>query len=250
MPTIELTEDVFSLLTREADRSHAGDVPALISSSVTMFRELTDPLQLLPGPLAPSAAPGAADAEVIRQLATRTSVSTESIVRLGDAFLAAAGQVRDARSGAASQYLAPFLAWVAQSPSGRALAVSLTSTQAATGNEGLEATGVVSVATGFLQGDGNLVRGTLAQVFSDRRTPQNLPFDPTRTDRLGLEIVGSPDKSGFSITLIAESWGGGRQTLRDANVTGGVLTAVGDSVGNVVPVALYTLCLATTTIPG
>ena len=38
--------------------------------------------------------------------------------------------------------------------------------------------------------------------------------------------------------------------LADPAVVGGVLVAVGDAVGNTAPAAVYTLCLATTTIPG
>jgi hypothetical protein len=246
--TVDLPDDLVAQLKQEADRSHAGDVAGLIASSVTSFRRLTDPLGLLQGPLDPASTD---TAQVVSQVAALSSVSVDGIARLGEAFLAAAGQVREERAGTAGDYIAPFLAWVAAAPQDRALTVSLTTTQAASGEEGLQTTGVVSVATGFLQGDGTLMSGTLSQTFSDRRSSANAPFDPGKADRLGMEIVmtsGKPPTVG--ITLIAESWGGGRQSLRDPEVHGGVLTALGDSVGNLAPSALYTLCLATTTIPG
>ncbi len=123
----------------------------------------------------------------------------------------------------------------------------LTSTQPASGDVPQDQRqGIVSFAEGFLTpGPGsNVISGVLYQYFSDRR-PAGNPFDPSATDRLGVEISADPSTRDVTVELVARSWGGGRQTLTHLALHAGVLVGVGGSIGGLTPSALYVVSLGT-----
>ncbi len=128
----------------------------------------------------------------------------------------------------------------------------LISTQAASGAEGMQRDGVVGYAEGMLNtGAGNNLAGGLTQYFSDRRHGRSAaPFDPARTDLLGVSITADDASRRVTVELIARSWGDARQTLENLRLEDGVLIGDGQGVGHLTPRALYGISLASVTIPG
>lgn len=191
------------------------------------------------------------DIAAVANLVRSRGVNADALALVADIFTPVAAGTADMRTTNASAYLATHLGWVGQAPGQRAISVTLTSTQASRGDGMTQNPGVISVATGIVQGDGIRVAGSLEQTFSDRRTPSGQGFDATRPDRLGIELRRSSEgNSRAEVTLIAESWGGGRQQLRELAVRGGVLVGTGDAVGGTVPSALFTVALSRFEVPG
>lgn len=246
---LSIPDDLLSELSAEAKRSHEGDVIALMRSTLTQWTQLATSNQLLDKhPAVPGEKPAA---HVARVFAEVDWLSIDTLGRMAATLTEVSGSVAAARTGSAAGYLTPYLAWVAGDPVNRALGCHLVSQQATSGAQGAQAQSVVSVANGFLQGNGTTVTGTLRQLFSDRRADGGGPFPTARQDDLGVEITVAPDGSGYTeVTLVAVTWGGGRQTLRDTHERAGVLVGTGGAIAGLAPEALYALSLSTATIPG
>jgi len=249
MAVLEIPDDLYDALKAEAAQSHAGDITELVRSGLNFWTRLTNPLNL---PLhLDQDAPQRPDLAVLQRLMGENLVPIDTVASLGRTFSDAAGLLHEGRRQPASSYLEPYLSWVGNNPSSRALIATVLSVQAASGDLGAQGPGVVSVANGYLSGNGITVTGTLRQTFSDRTTNTGQAFDIGGADELGVEVTVSPEGNGFcDITLIAKSWGGARQTLRDPEQLGGVVIAKGDSVGSQVPEAVYALSLNTFDVPG
>jgi hypothetical protein len=249
MAVIDVPDDLYEALSAESKQSHGGDVAGLLRSSLSFWSRLTNPLGL---PLQMDQPPDARpDLAVLRQLMAESAVSVDTVAGLGRTFGDAAGLLFEGRRQPAANYLRPYFAWLGDAPGDRALFATLITIQASPGTRGDERPGVVSSAQGYLQGNGITVKGSLRHTFSDRSTPDGQGFDIKHPDDLGVELTLSPEDSGFcDLTLIANSWGATRQTLRDPETLGGVLVARGDSIGSQVPEALYGLSLATFRVPG
>lgn len=249
MATLDIPDSLYDRLKAEAQQSHAGDVVALVESGLSFWSRLTNPL-MLPLSFEGNVDPRP-DLTVLQQMMSERVVSVDTVAALGRTFTEAGGRLYEGRRHAAADYLSPYLSWVGQDPPSRALNATVLSVQASAGEPGDQRPGVVAFATGYLQGNGITVKGDLRQTFSDRTSAAGQGFDVTHTDDLGMELTVSPENNGFvDLTLIAKSWGGARQTLRDGEELGGILVARGDSVGSQVPEAVYALTLSTFRIPG
>ena len=249
MAVFEIPDDLYGALKAEAAQSHAGDITELVRSALGFWSRLTNPLNV-PLHLGQKAAQRP-DLAVVQRMMGENLVSIDTVAGLGRTFSEAAGLIHEGRRQPAVSYLEPYLSWVGDNNPSRALLATVVSVQAASGDPGGQRPGVFSVATGYLSGNRITVTGTLRQTFSDRTTSSGQAFDIGAADELGVEITVSPEGNGFcDITLIAKSWGGARQTLRDPEQVGGVVIAKGDSVGSQVPEALYALSLNTFNVPG
>jgi hypothetical protein len=151
-----------------------------------------------------------------------------------------------------NSFVKQYLDFANARPGDNVVLFSMVTLQSAGGDEPNQRPSIASYAEGYLTSDGNGgIAGRVGQFFSDRRQPGSrvlAPFDENRTDDLGVEIAVAQED--FPITLVAHSWGGGRQTLTDVHQDGEVLVGVGSSIGNQTKEALYVISLGQSVTPG
>jgi hypothetical protein len=148
-------------------------------------------------------------------------------------------------------YLRHYLDFANARPGTNYVLFSMVTNQAAGGTEPNQQTPIASYAEGVLSSDGRGgISGRVRQYFGDRREPGSppTPFDESRHDDLGVEITA--DGGTGVVTLVAHSWGGGRNTLTALHGQDGVLVATGASVGNQTDATLYAISLGQTVAPG
>lgn len=148
------------------------------------------------------------------------------------------------------RYVRHYVDFANERPGTMVVLFTMVTNQAASGAEPNQQFPSVSYTDGYLSSDGSGgVAGRVSQYFNDRRVPGSppAPFAPDRTDDLGVEISL---EDGGRITLVAHSWGGGRQTLTDLRHEDDVVVGTGGTVGNESGTALYVLNLGETVAPG
>lgn len=148
-------------------------------------------------------------------------------------------------------YLRDHIEFANERPGTNQVLFSMVTNQGPGGTEPNQRASVASYASGHLSSDPQGgVSGRVRQYFDDRTYPDlpRAPFDRNRTDDLGVEIRLDGDTG--QITLVAYSWGGGRNTLTDVHQHDDVLVARGASVGNQTRSALYVISLGKVLAPG
>jgi hypothetical protein len=142
----------------------------------------------------------------------------------------------------ATAFVTDLVAWSAQNSS-NFVACTVVSSQAVRNNAG-SVPAAVGYSTVLLSPSGTgSIYGTGSQLFNDRRTGTQ-PFNVAQADTLGVRLTGGTGVAP-TVTLTALSWGGAQQTLSGLRMEDGVLVGDGQSVGNQVPSALYTLSCST-----
>ncbi|KAB7744463.1 hypothetical protein GA707_07515 [Nostocoides sp. F2B08] len=138
----------------------------------------------------------------------------------------------------------PLLIWASEDKPRRGVTMSVTTVQPRPGEP------LIATAWGTLSSDGpQSLYGTLEQRFSDRVTSTGAGFDASRTDRLGV-IIAMPPAEPAAVILSLDSWGGGKQTLRDLRSVSNGLIGVGPGIGGRSEAAVHFITLGRFDIPG
>lgn len=231
----------------EAARSYQGELDATVTAALNYYLRICESRNDLAGQV--DHQPGSTQQERIQQVLEARGVSADRLNALA-AMLSGLATQSEPQASDIVNFLKPFQEWCAKDPSNLAGA-SIVSSQAGRGNPGQEQSPPpISYASGWLRAEGGVMTGDLRQWFSDRVSGAAAdPFDPARSESLGLTIAVD-DKTGLAtITLTAHEWGNAQQTLTNLRLSDGLLLARGESVGNQTASALVALSLYTVRAP-
>jgi hypothetical protein len=247
--TIVLADSIAPAARAEADRTHAGNLSALASASLSMYLAAQASKRAVVEQF-PNA-PGEDDADWLGRVITgSTAISRDAIASMAVTLARAAGTTVSVPGAAAADHLRHYLDWTATNATSHVVACTVITTQPADGPAGGQSHPPASFATGFLHRSDDALNGTLDQYFSDRTAgPAASPFNPAERDRLGVHLAVDSATGLVTAELTAVSWGGGRQLLTEPEVRCGVLLFNGESVGNLSPQAAYAISLATSNAP-
>lgn len=245
--TIVLDGDLAAAVRAEADLSFGGDAGLLTRRVLEDHLALQRIYQQLAGG-------GTEPQQLARAVAGIPGLSLEGAQAAASLVRQAMGEALQLDEGTPAQHVAELVAFAA-SGIGHMVGVGIITSQPAGGAPGSQREGITSYARGWLTLHGNPpgrgLAGDLDQWFSDRvHGYAAAPFDPDRSERIGVLIAMDETTGLVSAEITAHAWGDARQTLQNLRMDNGVLVGDGASVGNQSASALYALSLSRVVAPG